>query len=71
VTIRDVPTGSNVGLTISRGETGLVAVTVYNLLGPQPVPVFAYIGISADRPGWPIEIPERWLTQPVGMRTRQ
>ncbi len=71
LTIRDVPAGSKVGLTIARGETGLVAVTIYNALGPEPVPVFTYTGISADRPGWPIVIPEKWLTQPVVLLQRQ
>jgi len=41
------------------------------LLGPEPVPVFAHIGTSADEPGWPNEIHQEWLTRPVGMSTRQ
>lgn len=65
LSLRDVTTGSRIGLTIAGGSTGPVAVTVCNLLGDEPVPVFANIGTSADQPGWPIELDGAWLVEPV------
>lgn len=65
VSLRDVTAGSRIGLTIAGGSTGRVAVTIYNLLGDGPVPVFANIGTSADQPGWPIELDAAWLVEPV------
>jgi len=52
-------------LTIGHGTTGEVAVTVYNLVGDEPVPVFVHMGPSADQPGWPIELGTEWLVEPV------
>ncbi len=65
LSLRDVTPGSRIGLTIAGGANGRVAVTLYSLLGDEPVPVFANIGTSADQPGWPIELDSSWLVEPV------
>lgn len=67
LSLRDVTAGSRIGLTIAGGSTGPVAVTIYNLLGDEPVPVFANIGTSRDQPGWPIDLDAAWLLEPVGV----
>lgn len=61
--------GSLLRLTIGGGTTGRVAVTLYNLLGDEPVPVFANLGTSADQPGWPIELNAEWLVEPVDLES--
>jgi hypothetical protein len=65
LSIRDETVGSRIVLTIGHGATVEVAVTVCNLLGDEPVPVFAHLGSSADQPGWPIELGTEWLVEPV------
>jgi hypothetical protein len=65
VTLSGIVPGVPLRVTIEGGPTGPVAVTIYNALGEEPVPVFVHEGISAQQPGWPIEVDPRWLASPV------
>jgi hypothetical protein len=65
VTLTGLTAGTPLRLTVASGPTGKVAVTVYNVLGGEPVPVFVNLGTSAERPGWPIEVDTKSLVTPV------
>lgn len=67
----DATAGTKIGLTIQGGSVGQVGVTLYNLVGGEPVPVFSNIGVSADRPGWPIEVDAEWLLEPIAVGRTQ
>ncbi len=67
----DATTGTRIVLTVEGGATGQIGVTLCNLVGGEPVPVFSNIGVSADRPGWPIEVDAAWLLEPIAVGRMQ
>ncbi len=63
--LRDVTSGTVILLPIAHGTVGLFAVTVYNDLGAEPVPVCVRTGDWRDQPGRPDECRAAWLVGPV------
>ncbi len=64
--LRDVTTGTVILLPIAHGTVGPFAVTVYNDLGAEPVPVCVRTGDWRDQTGLrPDECRAAWLVGPV------